>query len=167
MGDIEKLKALLETDESGEEIAEILNRLLVDEGKRNVLVMKLMEMEKNFATFEKEVSFTKAEEIVRNVVLSANKPLTSQEIINRIGDEHRSLKYHSHVSATLQSLIRKGVLGKYRFRTGVYFTEAKNAVIETMKKRGELPSDCSPNDIAKETELPVHVVLNVIEELMT
>ena len=167
MSDVEKLKALLDTDENGEEIAKILNRLIIDENKRNLLVMKLVEIEKEFATYEQEISFTKSEETVMNTVISNPKPLTTDEITKKVGDKFKSLQHKSHVSATLQSLIRKGVLGKFRFHREVYFTNAKNAVVETMKQRGELPSECSPNEISNETGIPIPIVLDIIEELLT
>lgn len=46
------------------------------------------------------------------------------------------------------------------------FTTPKEAVMQALKKRGETPDECSPNEIAKETGMPLYVVLDMIAELL-
>ena len=166
MSDLERLIALLRADEAGEEIARLFNELLIDTRKRNVLLVKLNETRKEMLTLNSEVKLTRADEIVRSVVLGEKKPLTAQEVAARVGDEYRSLKHVSHASATLNSLVRKGVLGKFRLGYNYYFTSTREAVNEQLKRRGETPDECSPAEITEETGMPLAVVLDAIEELL-
>lgn len=156
----------METDEDGEKIAELINKWLVDETRRNIFIMKLMEIDKELKKLEQEVKLTKAEEMVKDIVTKEKKPLTMEEIMQKLGDEYKSLKYRTHLSATLNSLVKKGVLGKMRYGRSVYFMEANEAVVEAMKRRGETPYECSPNEIADETGLPLNVVMDVIKNLL-
>jgi len=164
--DIEKLKALLSTDEAGGEIARLINELLVDSQKRNVLLIKLNEIQKEMSKLSLEIKLTKSEETLRSIVLGARKPLTVQEVTAKVGDEFRSLKHTSHASSMLSSLVSKGVLGKFKFGHNYYYTSPKEAVNEQLKHRGETPEECSPAEIAEETSMPLAVVLDAIEELL-
>ncbi len=83
-----------------------------------------------------------------------------------MGDEFQSLKHVSHASVVLNSLVGKGVLGKFKFGYNYHFTSPKEAVNEQLKRRDEIPQDCSPAEIAKETAMPLAVVLDAIEELL-
>ena len=65
----------------------------------------------------------------------------------------------------LNSLVGKGILGKFQFGYNCYFSTPKEAVNEQIKRRNESPQDCSPAEIAKETAMPLAVVLDAIEEL--
>ncbi len=38
--------------------------------------------------------------------------------------------------------------------------------MQALKKRGETPDECTPNEIAKETGMPLYVVLDIIAELL-
>lgn len=165
--DIEKLRALLKTDEAGEEIVRLLNELLVDGRKRNVLLVKLHEIRKEMSKLSLEVKLTRSEEMLRSIVLGAKKPLTAQEVSAQVGNEFRSLKHVSHASTVLNSLVSKGVLGKFKFGYNYYFTSPKEAVTEQLKRRGETPQECSPAEIAEGTGMPLAVVLDAIEELMS
>jgi len=165
--DIEKLKVLLKTDEAGEEIARILNQLLVDGRKKNVLLVKLNEILKEMSKLSLEIKLTKSEQTLRSIVLGAKKPLTVQEVSAHVGDGFRSLKHVSHASTVLNALVSKGVLGKFKFGYNYYFTSPKEAVNEQLKRRGETPQECSPAEIAEETGMPLAIVLDAIEELMS
>ena len=166
MNNIDKLVALLRTDEAGEELASLLSELLIDTRRRNVLLVKLDEIRKEMSTLSREVKLTRAEEILRSMVLGARKPLTAQEISTNVGDEFRSLKHTSHASTVLNSLVSKGILGKFKFGYNFYFTSPREAVNEQLKRRGETPQECSPAEIAEETGMPLAVVLDAIEELL-
>ena len=164
MSNIDKLNALLRTDEAGEELASLLSELLFDTRRRNVLLVKLNEIRTQMSTL-REVRLTRAEEMLRSIVLGARKPPTVQEITAKVGDEFQSLKHVSHAYVVLNSLAGKGVLGKFKFRYNYHFTCPKEAVNEIIKRRNESPQECSPAEIAKETGMPLAVVLDAIEEL--
>lgn len=164
--DIEKLRALLKTDEAGEEIARILNELLVDGRKKNVLLVKLNDIRREMSKLSLEVKLSRSEQTLRSIVLGAKKPLTVQEVSAQVGDGFRSLKHVSHASTVLNSLVSKGVLGKFKFGYNYYFTSPKEAINEQLKRRGEIPQECSPAEIADETGIPLAVVLDAIEELL-
>ena len=166
MSNIDKLNALLRTDEAGEELASLLSELLFDTRRRNVLLIKLNEIQKEMSKLSLEVSLTKAEEMLRSIVLGARKPPTVQEITAKVGDEFQSLKHVSHAYVVLNSLAGKGVLGKFKFRYNYHFTCPKEAVNEIIKRRNESPQECSPAEIAKETGMPLAVVLDAIGELL-
>jgi len=152
-------------DEAGEELASLLNELLIDTRRRNVLLVKLNEIRKELSTL-REVRLTRAEEMLRSIVLGARKPLTAREITAKVGDEFRSLKHTSHASVVLNSLVGKGVLGKFRFGYNNHFSSPKEAVNEQLKRRDEIPQERSPAEIAKETGMPLAAVLDAIEELL-
>jgi len=165
LSNIDKLNALLSTDEAGEELASLLSELLFDTRRRNLLLIKLNEIRKEMATL-REVRLTRAEEMLKSIVLDARKPPTVQEIAAKVGDEFQSLKHVSHASVVLNSLVGKGVLGKFKFGYNYHFTSSKEAVNEQLKRRDEIPQECSPAEIAKETGMPLAVVLDAIEELL-
>lgn len=166
MESIKKLTALLKVDESGEEIAEILAGILADEDKRNIFIYKLKETKNQLMTLHQEIKLTSGEEAVRNLVLMEKKPLTAQEVAEKIGDKFPSLKHRTHASTALNSLVAKGLLGKIKIGNTFYFVSPKEAVIEQLKERAESPDECSANEIARETELPLIVVLDVLKELL-
>lgn len=161
---IEKLKALLEIEENGGEIAEDLANILVDERKKSLFKAKLEEIKKELATSAQEIKLTPMEEAVRDLVLEIRMPITAQEVSEKIGDEYSSLKYRTHASAALNSLVSKGILGKFKEGYSFYFTSPKEAVMVVMKRRGE---EGSAAEIAEETGMPLSKVLSVIEELST
>ena len=167
MSNIDKLNALLRTDEAGEELASLLSELLFDTRRRNVLLVKLNEIRKELST---QVRLTRAEEVLRSIVLDARKPLTAKEITAKVtakvGDDFRSLKHKSHASVALNSLVGKGMLGRFQFGYNCYYTSPREAINEQLKRRNESPQDCSPAEIAKETTMPLAVVLDAIEELL-
>lgn len=166
MSSIAKLKALLELDEQGEEIAEIIAGMLVDERKRNIFVTRLGEIRNQLQVVEARVKLTEAEDAVMRLVVDAKRPLTTSEVSENVGQRFQSLKYRTHTSAALNSLVSKGILGKYKDGYSFYFTTPREAVMVRLKKREEEPGKCSPVEIAKETGMPLGTVLNVIEEMM-
>jgi len=166
LSNIDKLNALLRTDEAGEELASLLSELVFDTRRRNVLLIKLNEIRQELATL-REVRLTRAEEMLSSIVLGARKPPTVQEITAKVGAEFQSLKHVSHAYVVLNSLVGKGVLGKFKFGYNYHFTsQPKEAVTEQIKRRNESPQDCSPAEIAKGTGMPLAVVLDAIEELL-
>lgn len=167
MSNIEKLNALLRMDEAGEELAGLLNELVIDARKKNVLLIKLNEIRKEMSTLSLEIKLTRSEEVVRSIVLGGRKPLTVQEVAAKVEDEYRSLKHTTHASTVLNSLVGKGILGKFKVGYNYYFTSPKEAVNEQLKRKGETPEECSPAEIAKGTGMPVATVLDAIEQLLS
>jgi len=166
MSSIAKLNALLELDEEGEEIAEIIAGMLVDDRKRNLFVTRLVEIKNQLRGMDATLELTDAEDAIMRFVVDAKRPLTTKEVSENMGNRFPSLKYRTHTSAALNSLVSKGILGKYKDGYSFYFTTPREAVMVRLKKRAEEPGKCSLVDIAKETGMPLGTVLNVIEEMM-
>lgn len=165
-GNIEKLIALLKTDEEGEDIALLLNEFLIDDRKKNALIIRLKEVKAEVATLGQEITLTEAEEEIRTIVLAEKKPVIAEEVAKKTSGRFKSLRHTTHALRTLESLASKGVLGKFKRDRFFYFTTPKEAVMQALKKRGETPDECSPNEIAKETGMPLYVVLDIIAELL-
>ena len=166
-GNIEKLVALLKTEEEeGEAIASLLNEFLIDDIKKNTLLVRLKEIKGEVAALGQEVKLTEAEEEIRNIVLAEKKPIVAEEVAKKTLGRYKSLRHTTHTLKTLESLTRKGVLGKFKRERFFYFTTPKEAVMQALKKRGETPEECSPTEIAKETGMPLYVVLDIIAELL-
>lgn len=165
-GNIERLIALLKTDEEGEEIALLLNEFLIDDRKKNALIIRLKEIKAEVAPLGQEITLTEAEEEIRSIVLAEKKPIIAEEVAKKTSGRLKSLRHTTHALRTLESLASKGVLGKFKRDRFFYFTTPKEAVMQVLKKRGETPDECSPNEIAKETGMPLYVVLDIIAELL-
>ena len=166
MSSIAKLKALLELDDGGEEIAEIIAGMIVDDKKRDFFITRLVEIEGQLRGLDSKPKLTDAEDAVMRFVVDAKRPLTTAEVSESIGKDFPSLKYRTHSSAALNSLVSKVILGKYKDGYSYYFTTPREAVIVRLKKREEEPGKCSLVEIAKETGMPLGTVLNVMEEMM-
>jgi hypothetical protein len=161
-----KLVALLKTEENGEEIAALLNEFLIDENKKNTLLFKLKEIKAEVAQLGQEVTLTEAEEEIKTIVLAEKKPIIAEEVAKKTSGRFKSLRHTTHTLRTLDSLTHKGALGKFKRGRFYYFTTSKEAVMQALKMRGEIPVECSPNEIAKETGMPLYVVLDIIAELL-
>lgn len=167
MSSIDRLKAILETDEDGEIIADILNNMLINDRKRNIFFTKLINMQRQLSKFGQEIKLTKSEEAVKELILKMNRPLTSQDVAEKISEDYKSLKYRTHASTALNSLVNKGILGKIKQGYVYYYTTPKEAVIEQLKRRGETPYECSPEEISDESGIPIDTVLDVLEMLLS
>src|SRR3972149_4005785 len=166
MSSIANLNALLELDEQGGEIAEIIAGMLVDERKRNLFVTRLAEIRNQLRGMDAKFELTDSEDAILRFVVDAKRPLTTTDVSENIGLQFPSLKYRTHTSAALNSLVNKGILGKYKDGYSYYFTTPREAVMVRLKKREEEPGNCTLVEIAKETGMPLGTVLNVIEEMM-
>ena len=167
MSNVEKLKALLEIDNEGEKIADMINKMIIDDRKRNILFSKLVDMQRQFSTLGQEIKLTKSEEAVKELVLKEKKPLTSQDVADNVNEKFKSLKYKTHASSALNSLVTKGILGRIKQGYVFYYVSPKEAVVEQLKRRGETLDDCSPEGIAKQSKMPINTVLDVLEELQS
>ena len=163
---IEKLAGLLSADEYGEEIAEALVAIMAEERKRNIFVVRLLEIKEIVPELDKKIKLSKKEAVVKKFILSKKQPLTAREVAEELGAQYPSLKHRTHSSATLNSLVSKGQLGKIKVGYSVYFTEPREAVMECLKRRDEEPERASSTQIAAETGMPINVVLEVIGGLL-
>jgi hypothetical protein len=166
MDSVEKLKALLAVDESGEEIASILNECLIDENKRDMLMVMLNEAKKSGMELRQDVRLTGSQETVKDQVLSSDRPLSALDVTDMAPSYLPSLKHRSHTSTVLNSLVAKGLLGKMPFGNVVYFSTPREAVMEQLKRRKEAPAECSPQEIVGETGLPMIEVLEILKDLV-
>lgn len=116
----------------------------MDERKKSLFKAKLEEIKKEIVTSAQEIRLTPMEETVQDFVLEIRMPVTAQEVSEKMGDKYPSLKHRTHASATLNSLVSKGILGKFKVGYSYYFISPKEAVMEIMKRRGEESNKCSP-----------------------
>jgi len=151
-GNIEKLIALLRTDEEGEGIAAVLNEFLIEENKKYTLLVRLKEVKAEVATLAQEITLTEAEEEVRTIVLAEKKPIIADEVAKKTSGRFKRLRHTTHILRTLDSLTSKGVLGKFKRDRFYYFTTSKEAVMQALKKRSETPAECSPNKKPRDFE---------------
>ena len=105
-------------------------------------------------------------EEIRNIVFAAKKPIIAEEVANKTSGRYKRLKYTTQALRTLDSLTRNGVLGKFKRDRFYYFTTPKEAVMQALKERGEIPEECAPNEISKAAGMPLYVVLDIIAELI-
>ncbi len=164
--DLQRLLALLQVDKEGEQIAEKLNQILVDRRKRTLLLVKLQEIEQTVGALGQEVSLTPSEAEVVRLIQDARRPLSAQEVTERASGRLESLKYRQHASATLNSLVDKGVLGKLRGpRRLQYFTEALEAIKQTINQLGQSPEEYDAQAVAESTGLSTARVLELAQEI--
>ena len=101
----------------------------------------------------------------KNTLLVRLKEI-KEEVANKTLGRYKRLKYTTHTLRTLDSLTKKGVLGKFKRDRFYYFTTPKEAVMQALKERGETPGECTPNEISKAAGMPLYVVLDIIAELL-
>ncbi len=167
MGNLEQLLALLQVDEHGEFIAGKLSQVLVDKRKRSLLLVKIQEIEDALQSLGQEIRLTPSETEAMRIIRDASKPLTASELAESAsGGRLESLKYRQHASASLNSLVEKGVAGKVRGPgRQLYFTEAREAVKQAITQLGQSPDDYDPQAIVEATGLSLARVLSVVQEI--
>lgn len=164
---IEKLSSLLSEDENGDEIAESLVKIFADDDKSNIFVIKLEELKKFFSEMDKKIKLTPLEKAVKTLIKTKKHPFTAIEVSEKLGNEFPSLRHRNHSSATLNSLVSKGQLGKIKEGHVFLFAEPSDAVLESLKRRHETLEKNSTDVIARETGMPLNVVLEIIGELQS
>ena len=92
MSSIAKLKALLELDDDGEEIAEIIAGALIDGRKRDLFLTRLDEIRSQLQGMDAKLELTDGEDAVMRFVVDAKRPLTTTEVAESIGQRFPSLK---------------------------------------------------------------------------
>jgi len=162
---IEKLETYLSLDEDQDYIIEQLAKILADKRKRNIFMIKLKEMDELFSEIDIEIKLTHLEEAVYRYIKEKKETFTAKEISNELGSQYLSLRHRNHSSATLNSLVSKGQLGKIKQGHAILFADPLEAVMWSLKKRNENYDDCLPELIVEETGLPLGVVLEKLDEL--
>ncbi len=92
--------------------------------------------------------------------------LTIDDVIEHLFSKHDALKYRSHANDALNSLVRKGLIGKIAYGKKVIFLTPEEAVIQAMKDLDMLPTRCNVRKIAEYTNLSIPKVLEVIEDML-
>ena len=163
MVDTTRLAALLQLDDRGEYLVDMLSRALVDRRKRRQLLISLHEIDQEVV--QQQETITQSEAEVLGIAVEARKPLTTAEVQERATSV--SLRNHrQHASATLNNLTAKGLLGKVRGPgRQVYFAPAEEAVTLALIHLGQQPENCGLEEIREITELPYGVVLETVEGL--
>ena len=168
MVDTRKLIALLEVDGSSEYLVEQLSRVLVDERKRELLLIKLREIDEDMDIL-KESGLTKNEGEVLRIAQEARKPMTAAEVQERVGDRFTSLRrYRHHASAVLNSLTDKGLLGKVSSKDrATYFAPTWTAVKLALIHLGQMAEECDLQRVREITGLPFSAIQETIEGMKT
>ena len=167
MGNISKLAALLELDEDGEWLAGKFSQDLVDEQKREVLKLKVSEIDDAYLSMNQDLTLTQSEADVWRMVHDANKPLTASDITTQSGPGIvDSLKYRQHASATLNKLVDKGLLGKVPSQSrGTYFAPSRDAVKQILIYLGQVPQEIDLQIISDISGLPPETLTTIIKDL--
>jgi hypothetical protein len=82
-GNINKLVALLKTEEEGEAIAALLNEFIIEDIKKNTLLVRLNEIRSEVAVLGQEITLTEAEEEIRTIVLAEKKPIIAEAVAKK------------------------------------------------------------------------------------
>ena len=167
MANISKLAALLELDEDGEWLAGKFSQYLVDEKKRELLKLKISEVDEAHLSMNQDFTLTQSEADVLRMVIDANKPLTASDITaqSELGKVD-SLKYRQHASATLNKLVGKGLLGKVPSQgRGTYFAPSRDAVKQILIFLGQVPQESDLQAISDISGLPPETLTTIIKDL--
>ena len=161
------LAALLELDEDGEWLAGKFSQYLVDEQKRELLKLKVSEIDDAYLSMNQDLTLTQSEADVWRMVHDANKPLTASDITTQSGPGIvDSLKYRQHASATLNKLVDKGLLGKVPSQSrGTYFAPPRDAVKQILIYLGQVPQEIDLQIISDISGLPPETLTTITKDL--
>ena len=161
------LAALLELDEDGEWFAGKFSQYLVDEKKRELLKLKVSEVDEAYLSMNQDLTLTQSEADVLRVVHEANKPLTASDITTQSGPGIvDSLKYRQHASATLNKLVDKGLLGKVPSQgRSMYFAPSRDAVKQILIHLGQVPQEIDLQIISDISGLPPETLTTITKDL--
>ncbi len=158
---IDELCQKLREIEEGETIALLILDYLMND--RKITLMSIL------ASFREEKyeqpKLTKMEKAVYELVKELGA-VTIDDVIENLGDKIESLKYRTHANDTLNSLVRKGLIGKISYGKNVLFLTPEEAVIQAMKDLEMLPTRCNIQKIAEYTNLDIHKVVSIIERMI-
>ena len=159
---IDELCQKLREIEEGETIALLILDYLVDDRKKLTLlsILASFRVEK-----QEQPKLTKMEKAVYELVQKLGA-VTIDDVIEHLGDKIDSLKYRTHASDTLNSLVRKGLIGKIVYGKKALYLTPEEAVIQAMKDLDMLPTKCNIKKIAEYTNLSIYKVASIIEKLI-
>jgi len=153
-------------DEKGEKIAGLLSSYLADDQLRNLFLARLSEFQKGVLKMGQEQRLTKREQVVSEFILAHEKPFTAEEAAKALKGQYKALGHRTHAANLLNALVEKGVLGRYKVGYHYYYTTPKEAVMQILAQREEIPGKCSPTEISKSIGMPLEKVLEVLKELI-
>jgi hypothetical protein len=161
------LAALLELDEDGEWFAGKFSQYLVDEKKRELLKLKVSEVDEAYLSMNQDLTLTQSEADVLRMVHDANKPITASDITTQSGPGIiHSLKYRQHASATLNKLVDKGLLGKVPSQSrGTYFAPPRDAVKQILIYLGQVPQEIDLQIISDISGLSPETLTTITKDL--
>ena len=117
-----------------------------------------------YITLDYELFFAQESGSVEKSIIEPTQKLL--DVVEHLGDKIDSLKYRTHVNDTLNSLVRKGLIGKITYGKRVLFLTPEEAVIQAMKDLEMLPTRCNIKKIAEYTNLDIHKVVRIIEKMI-
>ena len=165
MIDVSRLVALLQLDERGDYLVQSLIRVLVDSGKRQQLIIKLLEINEGTDNLQEDTILTRSEAEVLRIIQDARKPMSASEV-QEIAESDSLSRYRQHSSAVLNDLTAKGLLGKVSGPGRiVYFAPPREAVRLALTQLGHTPEDCDFGLVREMTELPCAVVVETVEDM--
>ena len=160
---IDMLKALLEADPSGEEIATQIAELILDEHGRNALLAKLSDSKSEQLLLRQEIRLTRMEAEVFRIIKESGGPVSAEDISEKASEAFQSLRWRSNASATAHSLILKALLGKIHFagRKQMYFGEARDSIDVALRRLGMPPTDFNLDAVTSATGLPSGIITDI------
>ena len=162
MDAIDELCQKLREMEEGETIALLILDYLIDERRKLTLLSILASFREEK---QEQPKLTKMEKAVYELVQELGA-VTIDDVVKYLGDKIDSLKYRTHANDTLNSLVRKGLIGKITYGKNVLFLTPEEAVIQAMKDLEMLPTKCDIKKIAEYTNLNIHKVVEIIEKFI-
>ena len=115
---------------------------------------------------EREPALTGSEADVLSIMKKARKP-ESTAAVQKLAARGSSLSsYRRHVSAVLNSLVARGLLGKVPGSGDeVSFALPSEAIVLALDRLGQTPDDCDYDDIRDVTGMPSRTVLEIVDHL--
>ena len=156
-------------DKEGKDIAKEISSILIDRQTKSLFLLRLAEFKRETSKLKQQPKLAKVEKMVMAFVMEQKKPITRDGLIEKFGKTHKSLQYETHASITLNSLVKKGFLGKSKIEGVIYFMLPEDAVSHTLSVMGKLAGDIKTEDdilkICKDTGMPPMTVISVLNEM--
>jgi len=170
MDEINMLSSLLKSmGNEGRDIAKNISGILIDRQVKSLFLLKLNEFKKEMSTLKQPPKLTKTEKKVLEFVQQQKKPVTRDDIIEKFGESVKSLQYETHASIILNSLVKKGFLGKAKIEGIIYFMLPEDAVSQALSAVGKLAYNIKTEEdilkICKSTGMPAMSVISVLNEI--
>lgn len=152
----------------GKDLAKEISSILIDKQTKSLFLLKLKEFKRETETLKQPPKLAKVEKMVMKFVMEQNRPITREDVIEKFRETHKSLGYKTHASITLNSLVKKGFLGKAKIEGIIYFMPPEDAVSQALSVMGKLAGDIKTEEdiskICKSTGMPAVTVISVLNE---